>query len=263
MDAGVVEAIKTIVYPLLLSMVRITALFMVVPFYATQFIQGVPRNATLISFSLILVPMVIPMMPAESLSIIELGGIIIKEVLIGVILGYLAGSVFWIAQNIGFLIDNQRGATMASVFDPLTGNDTSPFGLLFGRLMVAFFFVGGGFISLLAVVYGSYEIWPIFSYIPNFKPHFALFFLQYADHIIRQTFVLAAPIVILVFLTEFGFGLINRFAPQLNVFFLSMPVKSAVGLFMLVIYLKYLFSFLQREWVRYEYVIETFKTTLL
>jgi type III secretion protein T len=40
----------------------------------------------------------------------------------------------------------------------------------------------------------------------------------------------------LCFLTDFGLGMVNRFAQQLNVFVLAMPLKSAVALFVLTIY---------------------------
>ena len=48
--------------------------------------------------------------------------------------------------------------------------------------------------------------------------------------------MVGGPVVIAMFLSELGLGFISRFAPQLNVFFLSMPVKSAVALLMLILF---------------------------
>ena len=45
-------------------------------------------------------------------------------------------------------------------------------------------------------------------------------------------------------LTSYGLGLVNRTAPQLNVFFLSMPIKSALGVAMLIIYLPFIMDML-------------------
>ena len=47
-----------------------------------------------------------------------------------------------------------------------------------------------------------------------------------------------------MFLATLGLGLVNRTAPQLNVFFLSMPIKSALGVGMLVIYIPYILDML-------------------
>ena len=41
---------------------------------------------------------------------------------------------------------------------------------------------------------------------------------------------LAAPAMIALLLTDLLFGLINRVAPQINVFFLGLPVKMVMGL---------------------------------
>ena len=46
------------------------------------------------------------------------------------------------------------------------------------------------------------------------------------------------------FLATIGLGFVNRTAPQLNVFFLSMPVKSALGIAMLVLYLPFIMDML-------------------
>ena len=45
-------------------------------------------------------------------------------------------------------------------------------------------------------------------------------------------------------LATIGLGLVNRTAPQLNVFFLSMPVKSALGIAMLIVYLPFIMDML-------------------
>jgi len=60
----------------------------------------------------------------------------------------------------------------------------------------------------------------------------------------RTTVIISAPVIILMFLATVGLGFVNRTAPQLNVFFLSMPVKSALGIAMLVIYLPYIMDML-------------------
>ena len=78
---------------------------------------------------------------------------------------------------------------------------------------------------------------------------FAVFFLNAADLFMRLTVLLAAPVIIALFVSDFGLGLVNRFSPQLNVFFLSMPIKSAVAMFVLLLYVPVLFYFLQQKYI--------------
>ena len=55
--------------------------------------------------------------------------------------------------------------------------------------------------------------------------------------------MLAAPVLIAMLMSELGLALVSRFAPQLQVFFLAMPIKSALALFVLVIYSSTLFDY--------------------
>lgn len=49
------------------------------------------------------------------------GAILVKETLIGVLLGYLSGMLFWTIQCMGFFINNRRGVFMVEGTDPLSG----------------------------------------------------------------------------------------------------------------------------------------------
>ena len=77
-----------------------------------------------------------------------------------------------------------------------------------------------------------------------FAPDTPVQILGALDGMLRATVVISAPVIILMFLATIGLGLVNRTAPQLNVFFLSMPVKSALGIAMLIIYLPFIMDML-------------------
>jgi type III secretion protein T len=71
-----------------------------------------------------------------------------------------------------------------------------------------------------------------------------LVILGSADDMLRTTVIISAPVIMVMFLATLGLGLVNRTAPQLNVFFLSMPVKSALGIAFLIIYLPFVLDML-------------------
>ena len=60
--------------------------------------------------------------------------------------------------------------------------------------------------------------------------------MSFVDDLMEIIFCFSAPILIVLFLAEFGLGMISRFAPQLNVFFMAMPVKSWLSMFFLLFY---------------------------
>jgi type III secretion protein T len=164
----------------------------------------------------------------------------------------VSGLVFWIAEGTGFFIDNQRGSSMAEVQDPVSDSSTSPFGLLLTKIVAVLFFVGGGFHAFLILLYESYRLWPVFSYFPSFHPELPAAALGILDGIMGFIVLFSAPLILAMFLAEFGLGLMNRFSPQLNVFFLAMPVKSAIASVLIVLYLGILTGLLQDQFVNRE-----------
>lgn len=207
------------------------------PFFGQNVMQGLVRNSAIIALALVLYPSIANQLP-EQVSLQSMLVLIFKEVVVGVILGYSAALIFRAAEAVGYFIDNQRGTTMASMMDPTSGEQTSPLGSLFMQLLIVMFFTSGGFLILLRVLFDSYTMWPVSTPLPILSASFATHFINLTTSFLKLVVVLAAPVVLAVFTTEFGMGLINRFAPQLNVFFLSMPVKSAVAFGLLILYLQ-------------------------
>ena len=118
---------------------------------------------------------------------------------------------------------------MASSLNPMSGSESSPMGILFSQTFAAIYLISGVFLILIKGIFFSYQAWPIFSFFPQLDMAATTFFLNQFDLIITLAVWLAAPIIICMFITEFGIALISRSAPQLNVFILAMPIKSAIA----------------------------------
>lgn len=234
------DEIKQIILTIGVCSPRMLAMFAVIPFLGQTVLQGMVRNSFVISLTLLVFPMVRPDMPAQ-VDTVMLVAVLSKEVLIGLIMGFVISVVFWIGESVGFFIDNQRGTTMAQVVDPLSGHNTSPLGSMILQMLAVLFLSSGGLLLVLGGLFETYLIWPVFSFYPTLNPQFALFFLDLVDLLMEYTILYAAPIIIAVFVSELGLGLINRFAPSLNVFFLAMPIKSGIASFLLIIYTYYVF----------------------
>ncbi|MDP0588593.1 MAG: type III secretion system export apparatus subunit SctT [Candidatus Endonucleobacter bathymodioli] len=232
-----IEELKNWLYILFMGMPRLLALFTVLPMLHKKVLGGTMiRNGICLCMVLFLHPLLSEGNPEEVLSILATGGIVLKEVFIGALLGFCVAIPFWALESSGFFIDNQRGASMASIMNPFSGAETSPLGILFSQAFIAIIMTSGLFLMLLKNVFLSYQAWPVFSYYPEFNFKATIFFLNQFDLIVSLAMWLAAPIIISMFITEFGIALISRSAPQLNVFILAMPIKSAVAAAILVVY---------------------------
>ncbi|MGC8720449.1 MAG: flagellar biosynthetic protein FliR, partial [Thermodesulforhabdaceae bacterium] len=82
-----------------------------------------------------------------------------------------------------------------------------------------------------------------------------LFFLAKMDQLMMTAMLLSAPFLIAIFLVDLALGIVNRFVPQLNVFFLSMPVKSGVASFLFVLYLSVIVKYYIESWSGMDHVI--------
>ena len=145
----------------------------------------------------------------------------------------------------GFFIDNQRGAGMASQADPLSGEETSPTGSFLFQSAVYVFFSTGAFLTFLGLVYASYEFWPVWELMPAEpfrRPGLALFFAGTVSELVLDMMLLSGPIVVACLLTDISLGLINRFASQLNVYVLAMPIKSGLASLLLIFYFSMLMT---------------------
>jgi type III secretion protein T len=227
-----------------LGMTRLMAFGIVSPFLGNHVLDMMTRSSILTALYLIVHPLVLSQIPADlfpltSASSVYVGALIFKEVFIGLVIGFLASLVFWAVESAGFFIDNQRGASMATEVDPLSGAQTSPVGSLFFQSATYVFYSTGMFLTFMGIVYGTYVIWPVCEFLPVelfTNGSAATFFGKCVSNLLTSMMLLAAPVVLCCLFTDMALGLVNRFAPQLNVYVLSLPIKSALAALLLIFY---------------------------
>ena len=221
-----------------LTLPRLMACFIFLPILSKQMLGGtMVRNGVLCSLALFIFPMINQQsLPAETDGI-WLIVILGKEVLIGLLIGFVAAIPFWAIEAAGFLVDNQRGAAMASMFNPTLGSQSTPTAVLLTQTLITLFFSGGGFVTFIYALFKSYTPWPIVDFFPTVSDAWVIFFYAQFEQLMWLGVLMSAPLVLAMFLAEFGLALISRFAPQLNVFFLAMPIKSAIASVLLIVYL--------------------------
>lgn len=241
MDAATCADLRSFVAALGLTQPRILAMFIAVPLFGRQMLPGLLRLGVAAGLGALAAP---PLMAplAQGPAGLDLVTLAAKEALLGFALGYLLALPFWAVEAVGFLIDNQRGASIGSTLNPLTGNDSSELGLLFSQGFMAFVFASGAFTLMLGLLYRSFVLWPVLQWQPVLPAAGVAGWLGQLDGLERAALLMAAPVVIAMFLSELGLALASRFAPQLQVFFLAMPIKSGLALLVLVLYTGTLFS---------------------
>jgi type III secretion protein T len=164
--------------------------------------------------------------------------VMIIEFAKGYLIGFSVGWIFWVVEAIGNVIDNQRGAAIASAVNPLMGQEASPIAILFSQAMITYFYAVGGMFVFLNIFYFSYLISPAGEFLPNLTLGASVPILGLMDQAFELMFLLASPLILVMFISEFALAMVSRFAPQIQVFVLAMPIKSALAIFMMIFYFK-------------------------
>nr|WP_156995881.1 flagellar biosynthetic protein FliR [Paenibacillus stellifer] len=219
----------------LLIFCRITAFFVVVPVFSSRNIPmsfkiGLAFFVSLVVFTVRGTGIVVQ----EDLNLVLL---IVREVLIGLLLGFIGYLMFMMIQTAGSFIDLQIGFSIANVIDPLSGASAPLLGNFKYMIALLLFLGMNGHHYLLDAIVNSYNWVPLNNSVLERMMDGTL-----SDFLIRtfgQAFMLAlqmsAPLVTALFLTDLGLAFLARTAPQYNVFVIGVPLKIIVGLALLMI----------------------------
>lgn len=212
-------------------MARIAGLLQLAPVFNSKEIFALAKLA--MSFWLaMLIIFVIPLPPNMPQGPLLFALAIVTELLIGAMMGF-AMELFIIGiEFAGELMDTQAGMSAASALDPSSGNNTTILSKMTRWMAVVVFLMIGGHHVVLSALYQSFVLCPIGSPI-NFSGGTQLL-MQLGGAIFGVAIQIAAPIMLVMLLIDFGFGMLSKVAPQVNVFQLSFQVKPIIAVFVLM-----------------------------
>lgn len=218
----------------LLTLGRLLPIMMLAPFFGSKVLP----HSVKVGFSICLFMIFLPLLMKVTRTRVDfnlwLFVLMGKELFIGFILGLMISLPFSVLQSAGMMIDHQRGGSSLMVNDPSTQSQASPLGLLYNHVfMFIFFTISGPFLFIDAVT-TSYEIIPpdqllsgnFFNpAIPFWKTQLTLY-----NRFMIMAVQMASPGLITILMTDTFLGIVNRLAPQIQITFLGMPLKSLLAL---------------------------------
>lgn len=250
---------------LAIAYLRIAPVFFFLPFLNSKLLNSnIIKNLLIVFISIGLWPV----FSGKYARIFEIGLIetILYELSIGLVLAFLICFPFFVANIIGELVDNQRGATISDTLDPANGVESSQLSSLFGYIFCMIFLIDGGMIRLVEIFYESYRSLPFVGGLHGFEP---VSIGNWLNGLILKSIVIAAPMLVVLFISEIALGLYSRFCPQVNAFSLSLTIKSMIAFSVFLIYffkrlpdevvnmidLFYLFDIFNVEYINYKEVM--------
>jgi flagellar biosynthetic protein FliR len=202
---------------------------LVAPFLGATLIPALVRITLVIFLSLISFLIIIPDINfIDNLNIIIIVFLFIKEALLGFIIGLCASLIFYLYELVGTFIDLARSASIVKILVPQLKQQSSPLGVLLFQFSLVLFFSLNLHGPVIKALYLSFERFPILSF-PEYRIEYNHAFKLIA-YLFEIALRLGAPVIFICFLIDLAFGFLNRVAPHINAYFLSLPAKMMGGL---------------------------------
>jgi flagellar biosynthetic protein FliR len=210
-----------------LALTRILATIVHIPVLGGRMVP----NQIKIGLGLMLTLFLIPWqnLPAAETSlglvafVIEIG----KELIIGTVAGFATDLVFGVLQMAGEAMGYGSGFSSSRVFNPAMGEAGSSLDQLFILTATLYFLVIDGHHVVIMALQKMFEIIPLRGAIPFSDPTVVL---QMTSQMIQAGIHLALPLIAALLLTDLSLGLLARITPQIQVYFLGLPLKIGVSL---------------------------------
>ncbi len=216
-----------------LGMMRIAPVIAMAPFFGSKTPAPV-KMGLLIALSVIF----LPHMALTSTTLIGFNTtfiiLCVKELFIGFILALFVSIPFYMAESAGVTIDFQRGSSSLQVQDPFSQSQASDLGILYNMVLVVMFYQIDGPFYFFNALFDTYTLIPADGWIPaqffTFNHPFWQTVWGVVNRVMAVGIQLAAPSLLAILMTEMFLGIANRLAPQVQIAFLGMSLKSLVGL---------------------------------
>jgi flagellar biosynthetic protein FliR len=215
----------------LLIFVRISTIIALIPIFGSYQIPPQIKVALSLTLAIIMFPVIMaakPVFPA-GFSVALFMMLVVKEAMVGLAIGFVTQFIFTAIQLAGQLIDTEMGFGFVEVADPFTEEPITVLGQFQIIIFTILFLTFNGHYFLLLAIEKSFQILPLFSaHLPGGREAFHITGMMSNVFVLALRF--AAPIYVTLILTEMALGVVARTVPQINIFFVGMPLKIVLGL---------------------------------
>lgn len=228
---------------LLLIIARIAGVFTQAPVFNSRSFNTSAKAALAVWLALILwfVTPLSPQLPSSALAFVLL---LINEVAFGFLIGLICNVLFIAIQSAGEMMDVQMGLSVAQALDPTFGAVISVIGRLTFFTALTVFLVLDGHHMLLSALHQSFTVLPAGQPFAFGNYNLVMQLSMLVSNLWLTALKIAAPILLLIFISDFTFGIVSRVAPQVNVFMLGFQVKPSLGLFAFTILVPFLIKYI-------------------
>ena len=207
---------------------RIGAIVMLIPGIGETFIPATIRLALAFVMTLALYPVLSVGVPAEPVAVADLAGAVIKEMLIGLMIGGILRIFMNSLAAAGEIVSIQTTLSFAQTANPTQASPSTTVGTFLNLLALVLLMATNLHHMFIAAIVRSYSLFPFHRDVPLGDA------AQLAIQTIGKSFALgvqlSAPVMVFAFIFNIATGLVNRVMPQFQVFFVASPLLLLTSL---------------------------------
>jgi len=207
---------------------RLASIVMLIPGIGEAFIPARIRLSLALAMSIMLLPVVGPLIPAIPASVSGVAGAVIKETLIGMMIGAILRMFMGSLAVAGEVVSIQTTLSFAQTTNPSLGQPTPTLATFLGLLGIVLIMTTDLHHLFLSAIVRSYTIFPFTRAIQVGDA--GQLAIQTVSSSCALGIQLAAPVVVFSLVFNIATGLVGRVMPQFQIFFVASPLMVLMGL---------------------------------
>lgn len=207
---------------------RIGGMIMMLPGFGEPSVPPRVRLAFALAMAIALGPALADRVPAAATSAWGMAFQVASETLIGVLLGAASRMLVSALATAGQIVGLELGLSFAQTADPTATGSGQLMAVFLGVLGVALIFATGLDHMFLRGIAGSYDVISLGT--PPPVGDAAQLALEATASSFRVGFQIAMPLIAAGLIFRVGLGVLSRLIPQIQVFFIALPLQIMGGL---------------------------------
>lgn len=215
-----------------LCLTRVLAIFVSIPIFGGSAIPTQYRALFGFVIALVVFPWESTPAMEDAIGIVPFAMMVGQQMIIGIIASFAGSLTFGAIQIAGEMISSNTGFSSARVLNPAFTDSSSAIDQFYAILIILFLMATNGHHLIIYAVSRTFDLIPLntsFSNIPYDKI-FSTF-----SQMVLTGIQISLPAVGALIMADITLGLLSKVAPQIQVFFLGVPLKIALGLLALTI----------------------------
>jgi len=232
-------------YVFLVILARMAAMIGSLPIFTSSQAAMRLRLGLAVTIAILLFPVLDLTLSAQQTTPMGLALIIIKETLLGLLMGFVIQLIFFAVQLGGTIVGYQMGFAAANILDPQHQQQIPLLSQFQNVFAILIFLALDVHLMLLRVMVASYDILPPGGF--GFSGGAIPFVMQLTGEMFVLGLQLIAPVMVVLMLSMFILGIMSRVFSQLQVFLLSFPINIGLALILIGLSMEMVLALLAQE----------------